>query len=163
MQSFREVQRFRQWWVWLLLLCANGLPLTLLMLRFQELLKGSGETVEYIVLSLGCLVVMVVTVLMLLTRLDTVIDRERISVRLYPFHLDYRTFKRKEVTACELRKYRPIAEYGGWGLRGTANNKAYSISGDHGIQLTFTNGNRLLIGTSMPQTAKEALLSLGWM
>ncbi len=33
------------------------------------------------------------------------------------------------------RKYRPIREYGGWGIRYGWNGRAYSTSGNEGVQL----------------------------
>ena len=160
--TFRETQRFKQWWVWAILIASNGLVLTLLLTQFQALLNGAGDLLEYVVLCIGALVLLAPTVLFLFVRLDTIIDNERIAVRLYPFHIRYRFYTRQEVAQCSLRKYRPIGEYGGWGLRGSARNRAFNISGDHGIQLVLANGNKVLVGTNAPDEVQAVLLALKW-
>lgn len=160
--TFRETQRFKQWWVWAILIASNGLVLTLLLTQFQALLNGDGDPMEYVVLCIGALVLVAPTVLFLFVRLDTIIDNERIAVRLYPFHIRYRFYTRQEVAQCSLRKYRPIGEYGGWGLRGSARNRAFNISGDQGIQLVLANGSKVLVGTNAPDEVHAVLLTLKW-
>ena len=58
------------------------------------------------------------------------------------------------------RPYSPIGDYGGWGLRGLAGNKAYNVWGSEGLQLVFKSGNRLLLGTQHPAELREALRGL---
>lgn len=55
----------------------------------------------------------------------------------------------EEIAEIEARRYHPIREYGGWGIRGLGKNRAYNVSGNEGLQLTFTNGKRLLLGSQM--------------
>ena len=47
----------------------------------------------------------------------------------------------------EVRTYRPIREYGGYGIRYSSKGKAYNVSGDRGVQIELLNGERLLIGS----------------
>lgn len=62
-----------------------------------------------------------------------------------------------------MRLYRPIKEFGGWGMR-TAfngkNGKAYNVSGNVGIQLELKNGSKTLLGTQKGKEAKSANESL---
>jgi hypothetical protein len=46
-----------------------------------------------------------------------------------------------------VRKYKPLLEYGGYGIRGFGNNRALNIAGKTGLQLIFKDGRKLLIGT----------------
>jgi hypothetical protein len=160
--TFRETQRFKQWWVWALLIAVNGLVLVLLLTRFQGLLNGNATLAEYAILSLGALSLIAPTVLFLFIKLDTVIDNDRIAVRLYPFHVRYRFYNREDVSSCQLRAYKPISEYGGWGLRGSSRNRAFNISGNRGIQLVLSNGHKVLIGTNAPDEAEAVLKALNW-
>lgn len=56
-----------------------------------------------------------------------------------------------------------MGEYGGWGLRlgGFGKGQAYNISGDKRLQLEFTTGQRLLIGTNKPEELSTVLISIG--
>jgi hypothetical protein len=40
-------------------------------------------------------------------------------------------------------------EYGGWGIKYGKMGKAYNVSGNRGVQLEFTDGKRLLIGSQI--------------
>ncbi|MHC4643443.1 MAG: hypothetical protein ACYS32_17515, partial [Planctomycetota bacterium] len=57
------------------------------------------------------------------------------------------------------RTYKPILEYGGWGIRCsfTGKGKAYNVSGNKGVQLVFTNGKKLLIGSQQPDDLAAAI------
>ena len=59
------------------------------------------------------------------------------------------------------RTYRPIWEYGGWGIRCSfGKGKAYNVSGNKGVQLVFKSGKRLLIGSQRADELEEALSKL---
>ena len=90
--------------------------------------------------------------------LETKITKDTIYVKLFPFHWNYIEIPFSEIKKFEARKYRPIIEYGGWGLRwGFKNGKAYNIKGNMGLQLEFNNGKKLLIGTQKPDELTNAL------
>ena len=51
-----------------------------------------------------------------------------------------------EVQDVEIRKFKPISEYGGWGIRYGKSGKAIIISGGEGLQLSLKSGKKILIG-----------------
>lgn len=61
-----------------------------------------------------------------------------------------------------VRKYKPLREYGGWGLRMGLFGKgsAINVSGNMGIQIELKNGDRILIGTNKPDDAKRIIKDL---
>jgi len=65
------------------------------------------------------------------------------------------------VEAAEVRKYKPISEYGGWGLRYGFKGKAYTVSGKTGLQLYMRAGKNILFGTSRPEELADYLKTLG--
>ncbi len=83
-------------------------------------------------------------------KMNTEIDEQGININYSHF------YKRKilfnEIAEAYVRKYRPIIEYGGWGLKGwKKSNRAYNIRGDKGLQLELLNSDRVLIGTQKPE------------
>jgi hypothetical protein len=60
----------------------------------------------------------------------------------------------------KVREYRPLAEYGGWGVRGFGKNRALNVSGNFGLQLVMKDGAKMLIGTQKPQELEDFLKSL---
>jgi hypothetical protein len=89
-----------------------------------------------------------VTLLLLVARLTVRVDSGHIHVRFFPL-LFRRDIPLADVARWEARAYQPILEYGGWGLRTWwgSHNSAYNMKGNRGVQLVFTNGDRLLIGS----------------
>ena len=97
-----------------------------------------------------------------MTKLYTTIDETGISYRFLPFHFNPRKVAWTEIEYAWVRKYRPIVEYGGWGIRYGMGGKgmAFNISGNMGLQLVLKTGKRVLIGTQNPDGINEALNQL---
>ena len=56
-----------------------------------------------------------------------------------------------------MRDYKPIGEHGGWGIRKSGKDIAYTISGKTGLQLHLAGGRKVLIGTKKPAEIEQAL------
>jgi hypothetical protein len=90
-------------------------------------------------------------------RLVTEVRADAIYVRFAPFHRSFRRFPWASITSADARTYRPIREYGGWGLRGFGRNRAYSVRGNRGLQIVFKDGRRLLIGSDRADALGQAI------
>lgn len=161
MIPFNETQKFRQWWIWLSVLLPIGIVLYIL---FTELVLqkpiGQYPMDEELLIALFIMMLVGITFLFLL-RLETSIDREGISYRFSPFHFKARQIPWSEITQAWVREYRPVKEYGGWGVRiSLRNGKAFNVRGNKGLQLVLKNGKKILIGTQEPQEIEKALLQL---
>ena len=59
---------------------------------------------------------------------------------------------------CYVRKYSPLREYGGWGVRGSfGKNKAYNVKGNQGIQIELKKGGKVLVGTQRKTEAQQVI------
>lgn len=158
---FSECQQFRQWWIWLILI---ALGLFTLYEIYQQLTSGAsfgytpGNDPGFLI---GAAITFVIVLLLLLIRLETQIKRNGIYVRFFPIQLSFRHYAWDKILKCYVRKYRPLTEFGGWGLRFGISGKAYNISGNKGLQIVFTNNKKLLIGTQQPEELSEALNKMG--
>lgn len=150
---FKERQYFRQPWLWITLTVSMALTIGL-----PLLLGGPGIWHESYLPVL--LLPLLLPVLFLLMRLDTEIRPEGIYVRFFPFQRRFRSFRWDQINDAQLRKYDPLGEFGGWGIRGTGANKALNVSGDQGLQLFLKDGKKLLIGTRNPVAIEKVLSSL---
>jgi hypothetical protein len=160
---FTERQRFKQWWIWLILLGINGL---FLFGVFRQVIGGQqfGDNPMSdtgLIVATGLTIVL--TLLFVNFRLDTRINKDGIYVRFFPFHLKFKHYSWDSLTKSFVRQYSPISEYGGWGLRYGlfGKGKAYNVSGDKGLQLEFTDNKKLLIGTNKPEELTETLNKIG--
>lgn len=160
---FTEKQKFNQWWVWLILLAINGLFLYGV---FRQVVGGQQfgtNPMSNTGLLIATGLTIALTILLLNFRLDTIIKKDGIYVRFFPLHLKFKHYNWSKLSKSFVRKYSPITEYGGWGLRLGIFGKgtAYNVSGNRGLQLVFTDNKKLLIGTHKPDELTETLKKIG--
>jgi hypothetical protein len=166
---FREEQRFRQLWVWLLIL-----PLSAGMIGFfawavvEQLVRGhpvgNQPMSDLMLMIVGPLLIALMAGLLWLmwaARLVTEVRDDGIYIRFFPFHRDFHGFLWDEIESFEVRTYRPVLEYGGWGIRFGSGGKAYNVSGNRGLQLTLggSRSGRVLIGSQRPDELALAVES----
>ena len=160
---FTERQKFKQWWLWAILLGINGL---FLFGVFKQVI-GRQQFGDNPMSNAGLLVVTGLTIILTLLfvnfRLETTIKKDGIYVRFFPFHLKSKHYSWDKLTKSFVRRYSPLAEYGGWGLRHGffGEGTAFNVSGDKGLQLEFTDNKKLLIGTNKPDELTETLNKIG--
>ncbi|GAB2960314.1 hypothetical protein GCM10027048_29960 [Hymenobacter coalescens] len=110
---------------------------------------------------LGPALALLVVGLVLSIRLDVRLDENGVRYRMSPLHLNWHHRSWADIRYAYLREYRPLAEYGGWGMRGIfRRNRALTVAGSQGLQLEFTNGTKLLLGTQLPARVEQALVEL---
>ena len=83
-----------------------------------------------------------------------------------PDHWHFRDIERDKIRKIYVRKYKPIWEYLGWGIRFGPSGRAYNTMGKIGLQLELKNGRKILIGTQKKEELKEIIQKLkeekGW-
>lgn len=96
-----------------------------------------------------------------LVRLVTEVRPGVLSVRLAPFRGP--SIPTEKIVTAEVRRYSPIKEYGGWGVRvGRAGaGRAYNAYGDEGVQLALEDGRRVLIGSQRSGELLQAIRTAG--
>lgn len=114
-------------------------------------LAGPLITAGFIVALDGCLIA-----LLFIGYLVTEIRSDAVYVQFHPFTRRHR-IEWAKIEAAEVRTYRPIADYGGWGLRRNASGKAYNVAGNVGLQLVHNGGKRWLIGTQQGEELAKAV------
>jgi hypothetical protein len=62
-----------------------------------------------------------------------------------------------EMAHAEAITYRPVRDYGGWGIRGFGKRRALSARGDQGVLVTRADGSTVLIGSQKPRELLTAL------
>lgn len=62
-----------------------------------------------------------------------------------------------DIASFKALTYRPLRDYGGWGVRGMGRRVAYNVKGNQGVELVLRDGRVVLIGTQEPQALALAL------
>jgi len=157
MNVFNEEQKFRQWWLYAIL-AFGFLEITTLSLWAS---KKTNEPEAEWAIYIGGGVIALLTCIFWLSNLKTRIDASGITLHYQPFVWGQKQWLWGEVKHAYLRKYSPLWEYGGWGVRHTlSNGKAYNVKGEYGLQLELNNGKKILIGTQQVELMKSALTEL---
>ncbi|MTI23317.1 hypothetical protein E1176_19975 [Fulvivirga sp. RKSG066] len=164
MVYFKEEQKFRQWWMWAIIIPSVALVIGLCINEIYELqvlneFPGSPQLSpewRLIILCAAMIITLALAYGIFVARLETQIKDGSIYYRFIPFVWQWKKIRKDEIDKLEVRKYNPIAEYGGWGYRFLfRNSKALNVRGNMGLQIYFTNGKKLLLGTQKPdQLAK---------
>ena len=157
---FREVQTFQDKFRWLHLFLALAVAGGFFAVMVA-ILKNPDKSLGSVLATAGGMIITVgIAVLFKVLKLETEVRSDGLYVRYFPFHLKY-----KKINPCDLneycaRQYSPMWEYGGWGIKYGKSGKAYNVSGNWGVQLVFTSGKRLLIGSQKADELEKAIRSI---
>ncbi len=147
--GYKEEQRFRKWWL-LLLFALIDILFTFGVINQVMFDKQLGDNpLSNTGLIITLLILLFFNLIFFSIKLTTTIDQAGISVKFFPIHSKPRLFSWDDISKAYLRKYNPLMEYGGWGIRFGlfGSSGAYNISGNMGLQLELSSGKKILIGT----------------
>jgi hypothetical protein len=154
---FSENQRFRQVWIRVIIL----LPIVILFVLVYKTVSGfqsvNSPMPDSLVILLALLFGIALPLLFFIAELRVRITEDGIYVKFFPFHLSWLFYPLSDIRNFERVQYHPIREYGGWGIRYGLHGKAYNVSGNKGIRLTFCNGKKLLIGSQKSDEFESVL------
>lgn len=91
------------------------------------------------------------------TNLTTEVRDDGVYFRFFPLHISFHKIGLEDINGFDVQIYRAIRDYGGWGIRYGRKGKAYNVSGNRGVQLQLSNGERILIGSQHPEEMAKAL------
>lgn len=104
---------------------------------------------------IGLLVMIIVAVVYFLLNLTVSVDPDKLRIRFRPFTGEEIAYS--EIESAEAVTYRPLRDYGGWGIRYGRGGRALNVSGDKGVQLVMKGGERLLLGSLRPMELAAAI------
>jgi len=163
--EYQESQRFNQWWVILLIM----LPVNVILISMCIYQLTTGNPVgdkpmtdtEFIIVTiLFFLFSVILGVVFFFMRLDTVINKDGVYERMFPFQLKFGFTPWDNIMDAVVIKKNLIEKYRhsrGWGMRYGFRKKAYTVSGNKVLQLTLKNNRKIIIGTQIPEALKEFL------
>ncbi len=164
---FAEEQQFRQRWLWGLLLGAALIAPAIIVGFYGSDAwphkTEAGQFAAWVAVGFGLFISVPIHLglcaLFYFMKLLTEVRADGIYVRFIPFHRSCERIPFSRIKSHGVRRYRPIAEYGGWGVRlswGKAG-KAYNAYGDEGVQLVLSDDSKLLIGSQRASEFSSAI------
>ncbi|HPG73989.1 MAG TPA: hypothetical protein PLM49_06835 [Bacteroidales bacterium] len=159
-KEYYELQKQSQKWIWYLMLFLLLLNVWAIIQQVIFNIPFGNIPAPNWVLFVALGVLAMFWSLLIFSKLETKINEKGVWFRYHPFHLRYCCIEWNEIDKAYVRLYRPMKEYGGWGMR-TAfngdNGKAYNVAGNIGLQLELKNGSKVLIGTAQGVEMREFL------
>lgn len=154
--TFNEIQRFRNTWFWFAV-AVGAFILIANMLVFKETLSNTSPAIYFLML----VSVLGASLIFWFMKLNTHIDSTGISVKFFVIFQSKNEWKWGEIQRAYVREYKPLLEYGGWGIRYSwRNGRAYNVQGKTGLQLELKNGKKILIGTQQKEELNRVLAYL---
>jgi len=162
MRIFEEEQKFTQLWLHILLI-VSFIPVVVLVTR-EWILSTTDDTDVIIGFFVSIGSILLVYGLIFSFKLKTRIDEKGIYYRFIPFHLSIKFIAWDTLKNAYVRKYDPISEFGGWGMKGRllkrkSKGVAFNVKGNIGLQLELQNGKKILIGTQKKEEVKRVLIT----
>ncbi len=127
---FHEVQPFRMWWVWLVII----IPVVLGWWLFIEQIifgtpVGTNPAPDVVAVIIWLVFGIGFPLFFYSTKLITDVRTDGVYLRFVP--LWSRTVPLRDIITYDARQYHPLGEYGGWGIRfGRHKKRAYNMSGN---------------------------------
>ena len=147
---FKETQRFRQVWIWTILLGITGIVGGAMT---YQLINDPQTSLGELIFPIGLL--LFINGLFFSMRLTTRLDASSLTFTYYPF-LRKKVYPLSELVSMELIAYNGLLEYGGWGIKWNGDCWSYTTGGTHGI-LVKTKDKKFLLGTQKPEEAKQSI------
>ena len=89
--------------------------------------------------------------------LRTFVTKEGLHYQFFPFHFKKYLIRLDEIEKIEALQYKPLGDYGGWGIRYGFKGKAYNVSGNKGVKFYLTNGRNILFGSQKYKDLEKVL------
>ena len=143
---FKENQKFTQWWLWVILL------------SFQIMSFGPFDDNKIDILHV--IIGFSLPIIFYIFELRIRVNNDGLHYQFFPFHLKYFIIKIEDIEKIEAMKYKPISQYGGWGIKYGFNGKAYNVSGNLGVKVFLKNGSNIMFGSQNYKSLARSLTNL---
>jgi hypothetical protein len=118
---------------------------------------GSNPAPDVVLVIIWVLIGIFLPVFFFTLRLYTAVYSDRIELRFTPFAIYRREIRIDEIVSFQNRVYKPLKEYGGWGIRIGFRKRAVSMSGHRGVELVLKSGRKFMIGSQRPDELYTAI------
>lgn len=153
---FREVQRFRQPWLWAGQAVTAGVVGWLIV---QQVVlghpQGNRPAPDALLLVIGGFCALLFLWFWSL-RLVTEVNDEFVVAQFIPMWRPKR-IALADIVRAEAVTYSPILDYGGWGIRLGRKGWAYNVSGNRGVRIDYGDGKTFLVGSQRAEELAQAI------
>jgi hypothetical protein len=162
---YREDQAFRRGFAWALLLLISLAFIGILLLGIVEVIDPDAPWFPQVMankMAVGFGVILTTGYLLIIfifmsLRLQVEVNSAGLFLRFIPFHRALRQIDLRGIESVTPVTYRPVRDYGGYGIRYVRHGKAFNVRGTSGVRLDYENGYHMLIGSQQAESFAAAL------
>lgn len=158
MKQFIETQYFRQKWLWAIIIFFPAFSLYGI---YEQIIMGNPVGDNPIsddgLIWFAVLIGVGLPILFYNIRLKIRVSEKGLHYQFFPIHLKERIIPFVDIESFKARKYSPLKEFGGWGIRFGFEGKAYNVSGEEGLQLILKNNRKILFGSQKAKELEKAM------
>ena len=107
--------------------------------------------------TLGLVLGFPMLITLLFTRLDVEVQPDKLLIAFGPVHLIRKRISFADIDSVRGLTYRPIREFGGWGIRPRGSRTAWTIRGNQAVKVTLQSGKEVYVGSRFPQRLEERI------
>lgn len=151
-EIFSETQKFKQWWLWVLLIGISIIPLMGLVQQLIYKTPFGNNPMSNTGLILFAAAMLVILFMFSQIRLITQIDESGIKMKFFPF--TKKNLRWEEIESLRVVKY----GYVGWGIRfGSSFGTIYNTQGTEGLAIETKKGDKFIIGSGKVEQLKKTI------
>lgn len=164
---FKEEQKFGSRPLYLIMGAIYAIPTTIFLYAFYQQFvlkqpwgdKPMSDSGLILTAILVLAVLLISSLLLFGSKLSVEVTNENLQFTFKPFINKTINYQKSDIEKFEIREYKPIKEYGGWGIKQGIKSigKAYNVRGNIGLQLYLKNGKKVLIGTQRGDSLNRAM------
>ena len=143
-----EKQYFRQKWLWVIILF---FPLFSFYGIYEQIMLGNpignNPASDMTIWLFSIFAGLGFPLLFYFMMLKIKITDKGLHYQFFPIHLKEYIISFDQIKTFKSRKYSPLKEFGGWGIKYGFESKAYNVSGNIGVQIVLKDGNKILFGS----------------
>ncbi|MBN2745381.1 MAG: hypothetical protein JXR34_01520 [Bacteroidales bacterium] len=159
---FREEQKMKHAWIWLVLGVLSGscFLLEILLIYVADKTPLNPEIKDeglFIVAILIPMMFFVLFFVFLKSSLQTEVRDKEVHIRFPIFYPKTIRIKADELVRFEIVDYNAMKDFGGHGIKTKKNVKSFTVSGKKGIRFYTNNGKVIFVGTQRANAFASAI------
>ena len=145
-ELFREEQRFRHWWIWLLIAPPAVLPWIAFVVQIiLHRQFGDHPGPDWMIWLMLGLFGIGLPLLFARIRMTVVVTTDDLRIRYFPFYAG--RIPLSDLASATVTKY-SWGDFGGFGIHWSPGRGiCYTMGGNQGVQVVLANGRQRLIGS----------------
>ncbi|MDR0231185.1 MAG: hypothetical protein LBI82_03600 [Dysgonamonadaceae bacterium] len=160
--EFYECQHLKRWLaVFFMVVISGSFIYGCILLLVTEMKLWGNNPMSDIMIIVVTVITILVTASFFFLRVDTVINKEGVWVRVFPFRRRFKLTPWDNISEYVVRKKNLIGDKRGIGVKLVRNRvgnriqmvrqTTYNLSGNYVLELTLINNKKISIGTKMPE------------